>query len=147
MSPMKDWSLLTQAEWQERGKKQAEARRKGQRSYHTRLRQKVLEVLGGKCVRCGFSDPRALQADHKAGGGNEHRRQVDYSTRMRQILKYPDEFQLLCSNCNWIKRSENGEVGTFKGELPQYLLTNPRDPKDQNELLSLQGIKPMNTID
>src|SRR3990167_3657310 len=32
-------------------------------------RSVVLDVLGNKCSRCGFSDKRALQIDHKNGGG------------------------------------------------------------------------------
>lgn len=69
----------------------------------------VHSTLGGKCVRCGFSDSRALQLDHINGGGLRDKRST--ATRYRQILsgKSVGEFQLLCANCNWIKRAENGE--------------------------------------
>lgn len=29
---------------------------------------------------------------------------------MRRIIEHPDDYQLLCANCNWIKRHENSEV-------------------------------------
>src|SRR5438445_10103504 len=45
---------------------------KSKRAYH-RLRDQVFELLGDKCVRCGFADRRALQFDHISGGGNRER--------------------------------------------------------------------------
>lgn len=78
------------------------------------LRQQVVDILGGKCLRCGFDDPRALQVDHidgggrqdmlKHGGGGPH-----YSRVLKSLDAGEDKFQLLCANCNWIKRWENGE--------------------------------------
>src|SRR5438094_515100 len=39
------------------------------RNYRAKLRDDFLLVFGGKCVRCGFSDKRALQIDHVNGDG------------------------------------------------------------------------------
>lgn len=79
------------------------------------LRAEVLEVMGNKCARCGFADWRALQIDHVNGGGTEHRKTnrahpVTYLREVREaVLAESKEFQLLCANCNWIKRYENKE--------------------------------------
>lgn len=75
----------------------------------------LYELLGNKCVRCGYSDERALQVDHINGGGSKKRseRSRCYYAYYRQLSLNPDtpkHFQLLCANCNWIKRYENGEI-------------------------------------
>lgn len=82
--------------------------RKKQRS----RRARALAALGGKCVRCGFDDYRALQIDHKNGGGSLERRAGYQAKAILQVLRGEvEKFQLLCANCNWIKRFENGEHG------------------------------------
>lgn len=77
-----------------------------------RRRQETLALLGGKCVRCGFNDHRALQVDHVNGGGNQHRESIGHSASgfLNAIKKSPALFQLLCANYNWIKRHENKEL-------------------------------------
>lgn len=77
------------------------------------LRQRLLQLLGGKCVHCGFSDPRALQVDHLNGGGTKEIRTIGAWGVYRRALKHPKEYQLLCANCNWIKRSEKKEFRNF----------------------------------
>jgi hypothetical protein len=79
------------------------------------LRTELLGLLGSKCVKCGFSDIRALQVDHIHGGGSKHLRRsggsVSYYTAMIKAIKLGvDCYQLLCASCNWIKRYENNEV-------------------------------------
>lgn len=74
----------------------------------------ALCAYGGSCARCGFSDIRALQIDHVRGDGAEHRREIGRANIYAWLAKhnYPQDgrFQVLCANCNWIKRAENGEV-------------------------------------
>ena len=78
------------------------------------LRDIIHTALGGKCARCGFSNPAALQIDHVHGNGNAQNRHLGYTTRLRRTLKSvltgEGNYQLLCANCNWIKRAENGET-------------------------------------
>jgi len=83
-----------------------------QRKYRSNKRAKVLEHLGGVCVQCGFSDERALQVDHIKGGGSQARRKYTCAqTIYNQVLDDDGtHFQLLCANCNWIKRYENKEI-------------------------------------
>lgn len=86
------------------------------RRWREKNKQLIYGILGNKCVKCGFSDPRALQIDHINGGGKKEMTQT-YKTHSRMIWGYlklsPDEIrkklQILCANCNWIKVHENKE--------------------------------------
>lgn len=77
-----------------------------------RQRAELVLVLGGKCGACGFYHPLAMQVDHVNGDGAAHRRSMTNThprTLLRLVLESPAEFQLLCANCNAIKRIVNGE--------------------------------------
>jgi hypothetical protein len=88
---------------------------------HQRLkdrREKIrLALLAGysqgtmKCARCGFADLRVLQLDHINGGGSRYRGAGNNYTEYLSLIRagFPPGYQILCSNCNWIKRAENGE--------------------------------------
>ena len=74
-------------------------------------RKEILNFLGGKCVRCGFSDWRVLQIDHINGGGvKEHKKISNTSTFYKTVKTHKEKYQVLCANCNWIKRYENNET-------------------------------------
>lgn len=83
--------------------------------YNDKLRAYIAEFFGGKCSRCGFDDPRALQMDHINGGGGQERKNGKDTLWQRYVFikDHPDEarqkYQLLCANCNCIKRVENQE--------------------------------------
>jgi len=78
-----------------------------------KIRMETLSFLGGKCKKCGFSDWRALQVDHINGGGHLENKLGGHSRRalLNRIRKSPKKYQILCANCNWIKRYENNECG------------------------------------
>lgn len=83
-----------------------------------KLRFATLTRLGGKCVRCGFNDPRALQVDHINGGGNLEVKKLSQHGLYRLLSNLtPHElegkYQLLCANCNWIKRFERNEINQW----------------------------------
>jgi len=93
-------------EWYERRKKDIRQRDR-------LLRLRVLEKLGGKCAKCGFSDLRALQVDHVQNNGYEERKQLHWRKYYKIILNLTDEelkrnYQLLCANCNWIRKYDEG---------------------------------------
>lgn len=67
-------------------------------------------MLGGVCVRCGYSDTRALQVDHINADAKEDRLKKGtsyYYNIQKNILS--GRYQVLCANCNVIKRFENQE--------------------------------------
>lgn len=68
-----------------------------------------------KCNGCGATDLRVLTIDHVNGDGSKHRKEIHtkggrpfYSWLINN--KYPDGFQVLCLNCQMIKRSDNHEI-------------------------------------
>lgn len=76
----------------------------------------ILALLGNCCVKCGYSDPRALQIDRVHGNGKKEIRKFkneDYYYRfvLEQLKSGSKDYQCLCANCNWVKRHENGEFG------------------------------------
>jgi hypothetical protein len=75
-------------------------------------RQEILRALGDKCSKCGFADERALSIDHVNGGGSKERATVGggyYSMILRRLRDGHNGYQLLCCNCNQIKKRENNE--------------------------------------
>lgn len=75
-----------------------------------------------KCVHCGINDIRVLQLDHINAGGTNHRKHLrtlgiplagSHFYKWLQLNKYPEGYQVLCANCNWIKRTENNETGIW----------------------------------
>ncbi len=88
---------------------------KRSRISRTRNRDKVLMALSKgdipKCVGCGFKDIRALQIDHVYGGGGEDFKQYKNNRPKyyKSMLGHLEDFQILCANCNTIKRVENFE--------------------------------------
>lgn len=85
------------------------------KSYRDRFKLRVYEKLGSVCSKCGFSDIRAIQIDHVNGGGSKELSKLTWAQYMKKVEKSADEgtgeYQLLCANCNWIKRQENNEAG------------------------------------
>jgi hypothetical protein len=82
------------------------------RNRRAELKKTLFERLGGACKRCGFKDERALQIDHIHGGGKKEIGKGYGYKYFLKLLALPNLFelyQLLCANCNWIKRAENGE--------------------------------------
>jgi hypothetical protein len=75
-------------------------------------RNEVFLLLGNKCRRCGFNDFRALQIDHINGNGIKDKKEKSglyIKAVLKEILAGSKKYQLLCANCNWIKREERHE--------------------------------------
>ena len=73
-----------------------------------------MDILGDKCVKCGFNDKRALQFDHINGGGLKDRIRFKAAQTMYKFYINNPELarkclQILCANCNTIKIKENKE--------------------------------------
>src|SRR5437868_159596 len=84
-----------------------------QRQQRHALKLKLLVRYSGKdppeCVKCRFSDVRALSIDHIVGGGQRHMKRIGaghggttfYRWLNREGL--PEGYQTLCMNCQFIK--------------------------------------------
>jgi hypothetical protein len=76
------------------------------------VRVQCFDLLGRCCVTCGFSDDRALTFDHIHGGGCQDRKSMGGPVSWyRDVLAHPEKYQVLCWNCQHIKRIETGEHG------------------------------------
>jgi hypothetical protein len=80
------------------------------------VRRRIFDLLGNRCIVCGFDNPTTLQIDHVNGGGTKERqlyRTRGLRTYYRDILKKIEigdaSYQLLCANCNCIKKDRSGE--------------------------------------
>ena len=93
-------------------------RRAGQK-----LKNKAIATLGGACVRCGFSDYRALEFDHIHGDGYK----VKPSNSRSELRKHlragtiHEVYQLLCANCHAIKTYDAGEWGHNRGNGVEFI--------------------------
>jgi len=75
------------------------------------IKEKVFKKLGNVCSRCGYSDKRALCIDHKNGGGVKELRSLSVFQYYKKVLEdTTGSYQILCHNCNWIKKWERKEV-------------------------------------
>jgi len=81
-----------------------------------KLRMEVLIHYSREDLRCSLckeDDIRCLSIDHINGGGNRHRAaegmQPGGLYRWLKNNHYPQGYQVLCMNCQWIKRYENNE--------------------------------------
>jgi len=85
------------------------------KSYRIKIRSSIFEFFNNKCVNCGFNDIRALQIDHINGGGSKERKLIGanstfYKQVFESLTNKENKYQLLCANCNWIKRHDNNEL-------------------------------------
>ena len=81
-----------------------------------RLRVEVLTHYGSGelvCAKCGFGNINALTIDHVNGKGAAERRLLPKYQRAgvpfyRWLKKagFPEGYQTLCMNCQWVKRAE-----------------------------------------
>ena len=107
---VKAYKAKWNAEWRKKHPRvSAELNRVYTRKYYRKLRQEIIEKYGGKCAKCGINDVRVLQIDHINNDGNKHRKVITTAQLPRWLKRngYPKEFQILCANCNWIKKTEN----------------------------------------
>lgn len=97
----KEYSLIYQKKWSQKKFEQ--------------IKEKIYDKLGHVCVKCGFSDKRALCIDHLNGGGYSELRSMSVFKYYNKVLNdTTNSYQILCHNCNWIKKRENNEVRKSK---------------------------------
>ena len=76
------------------------------------------------CADCGFDDIRALTIDHINGGGSQHRKRINGYHIPAWLRKngYPEGYQVLCMNCQFIKKAEGKEYGKYAQENEEVLV-------------------------
>jgi hypothetical protein len=103
-------------------------RRNGER-YRLEQKMKVISHYSNGTMKCvnpfnidhsGFElledYIKTLQIDHIDGNGRKHRKSIGIKnggiTFYNWLIKngFPEGFQVLCANCNWIKRHRNKEI-------------------------------------
>ena len=90
------------------------ANRAYQKTRWGRQRYDVMVFVAGphglQCRRCGYDEYPALQIDHVNGGGRAELREFkDNRKYLEHIKQNPTNYQILCANCNWLKKYEKGE--------------------------------------
>lgn len=98
------------------------------------LKIELQQLIGGKCVNCGLTDPRLLDFDHI--------NPLDKTMMISQKLHLPKEVlieevkkcQLLCPNCHRLKTIEQHgfdyRVRDYRNESRQSSFVGKRDKKD-----------------
>lgn len=86
-------------------------RKNYQKEYRTKRRKIVMNHYGGaKCNCCGETTYEFLQIDHIQNDGNVQRK-IDptQNSLVDYLIKhnFPSGFQILCANCNFVKRFGN----------------------------------------
>jgi len=92
-----------------------------------RLKIKVLSHYGNgnfACIICAESRFPCLSIDHIEGNGAKEREELQVTgAKFYRWLKknnYPEGYQTLCMNCQWVKKYENKEYST--GSKPEIVL-------------------------
>jgi hypothetical protein len=87
---------------------------------YIKTRNELIGLLGGKCLNPfgqhekSYTDVRCLQIDHVNGGGRTEVKKFPntlafYKYVIEQVKSGSKNYQLLCANCNLIKRNEKRE--------------------------------------
>lgn len=88
------------------------------RKTREKMREKLFDIIGRRCVVCGFLDIRALQFDHINGNGRKENIRLKRSPYLylKYYVDHPDiardTLQVLCANCNLIKCHMRAEAFT-----------------------------------
>lgn len=78
------------------------------------VRDQVYQAYGGyRCACCGETERAFLSIDHIHNDGAKHKREEKLHTGeqlYRWLVRkgFPPGFQILCMNCQWGKRNNNG---------------------------------------
>jgi hypothetical protein len=86
------------------------------------------------CAFCGISDIRVLSIDHVEGCNKEQREKCGHGGHFYWWLiknNYPIGYQVLCMNCQWIKRHTRKETNSNtlnpRKNITQQLLSTSND--------------------
>jgi hypothetical protein len=86
-------------------------------NYETKVyKDKIFQIFDNRCSKCGFNNISCLTLDHRNGEGRKERKSRfgGYYIRFyKYYSEHPEEakqnLELLCFNCNLVKKHLNGE--------------------------------------
>lgn len=116
-------AIYNKNRWREKKEEMTKRYLPYSRNYRRKLKEQILrhyspdlKCVGWNGIVCPFScnDIRCLSIDHIEGNGLAHRKRVKTTNgtafyRWLRDNNYPKGFQVLCMNCQFIKRDENHE--------------------------------------
>jgi len=78
----------------------------------TETRREIIKFFGEKCGVCGFNNVKALQIDHKIGGGTKEMKQMKESIKrcfsiQKNSLKSINSYVLIAIGLNVIKTTRS----------------------------------------
>ena len=78
-----------------------------QRAERERLKAEVYAAYGNECAGCGLTEKACLTIDHIHDNGAEERKRIgtDIIRWLRRHGFPKDDYQILCHNCQWRKRT------------------------------------------
>jgi len=81
------------------------------KKYYRKLKETIIAHYSKgsmRCKKCGELRLYALQIDHINNNGAVHRRQVVHGHIYEWLIRnnFPKGYQVLCANCNWMKRNK-----------------------------------------
>jgi len=78
------------------------------RTKRQNIKYKIFDKFSNQCALCNNTDKRTFQVDHVNGGGTQDRLLLYGDKFYKAVLQdITGKYQLLCANCNQIKRWEN----------------------------------------
>lgn len=135
--------------WKQHRQKNIEQYRKYDREWKQKRRVELRDILisrlGGVCVGCGNHNRQILHFDHISGGGcaENSGNKRDSLGKYTKLFKDSSELiklQLLCPNCNWLKRTSSNECFTPYSLTPKGIARRLRRKKLRlNALAHLGG--------
>lgn len=117
---MREWNAKNKEkinkERKERREKDPERLRGYQKTAREKIRKEILSYYSNdklECACCGEDEYEFLSIDHINNDGAEHRREINVKGGMDMYMwikknEFPNIFQILCHNCNWLKRHPSG---------------------------------------
>lgn len=122
------WQKYYYSHYTEIRKRKNQQNRKSEQTYQVRARRhhrykiEVLKRYGGnppKCANCGEQRYECLQIDHITDDGWKERKKIpsgeNFYSWLRKQPYQPNKYQVLCANCNAIKRTRG--LLSYKGGL------------------------------
>lgn len=73
------------------------------REYSEKIKIEGIKFYGGKCSCCGESEPKFLTLEHKNGREEQDKLTGKKAWAKVKSLGYPDNYTVLCFNCNCCK--------------------------------------------